>query len=114
MGSSGRNRFMARPLVKLPFVLLAFGLWILTCPALLAKANQSNLLNKQINKLFEQGKYQEAIPLAEQAVRLAKWVYGPDDPSTANSISKLGLLYYKTGEYAKAEPLYHEALQVRR
>ena len=27
----GRNRFMARPLAKSPFVLLALGLWILAC-----------------------------------------------------------------------------------
>ena len=74
---------MARPLAKSPFVLLALGLWILACPALLAKDANPNALNKQVNQLIEQGKYQKAIPLAEKAVEVAKRVRGPEHPDTA-------------------------------
>src|SRR5208282_139567 len=103
---------MARPLVKSPFVLLALALWILACPASQSDDAEFNLLNQQVHKLFEQGKYQEAIPLAEKAVELAKRVYGPEQPNTATSLNNLALLYLDMGEYAKAETLLQEALRI--
>jgi hypothetical protein len=57
---------MARPLAKSPFVLLALGLLILACPAGLTKDDDPNSLNQKVNQLIEQGKYQEAIPIAER------------------------------------------------
>ena len=96
---------MARPLAKSPFVLLALGLWILACPASQSDDDEFNSLNQQVQTLFKQGKYQEAIPLAEKAVELAKRVYGPEHPDTAPSLNNLAVLYQDMGEYAKAEPL---------
>ena len=104
---------MARPLAKSPFVLLALGLWILACPASQSDDDEFKSLNQQVHKLFEQGKYQEAIPLAENAVELAKRVYGPQRTYTASSLNSLAALYKYTGEYAKAEPLLQEALRIR-
>ena len=75
---------MARPLAKSPFVLLALGLWILACPASQSDDDEFNLLNQQVQTLFKQGKYQEAIPLAEKAVEVAKRVRGPEHPDTAH------------------------------
>ena len=103
---------MARPLGKSPFVLLALGLWILACPASFAKGDDPNALNQQVNQLIEQGKYQEAIPIAERAVELAKRVRGLEHPDTALSLNNLAELYQAMGEYAKAEPLYQEALRI--
>jgi hypothetical protein len=51
------NAFMARPLAKSPFVLLALGLWILACAASLAEDDDPNALNQQVNQLVAQGKY---------------------------------------------------------
>ena len=104
---------MARPLAKSPFVLLALGLWILACPASQSDDDEFKLLNQQVQTLFKQGKYQEAIPLAEKAVELTKRVYGPEQPNTAQSLNNLAVLYRVMGEYAKAEPLYQEALRIR-
>jgi tetratricopeptide (TPR) repeat protein len=105
---------MPRPLTKSPFVLLALGLWILACSASQSDDDEFNSLNQQVHKLFQQGKYQEAIPLAEKAVELAKRVYGPEHAGTATSLNNLALLYGDMGEYAKAEPLYQEALRIYR
>ena len=102
---------MARPLGKSPFVLLAFGLWILACTASLAKDDDPNALNQQVNQLIEQGKYQEAIPIAERAVEVAKSNRGPEDPESATALNNLGHLFTKIGDYAKAEPLLQKALQ---
>ena len=107
---------MARPLAKSPFVLLALGLWILACTTSWAEEddpNALNALNKQVNQLGEQGKYQEAIPIAERAVEVAKRVRGPENHETAEALNNLGLLFKKIGDYVKAEPLYQEALRIR-
>ena len=72
-------------IIKSPFVLLALGLWILACPASLAEDDDPNALNQQVNQLIEQGKYQEAIPMAERAVEMAKRVRGPEHSETADA-----------------------------
>src|SRR5260370_22252209 len=109
----GKNRFMTRSLAKALSVLLAVGLWILACPASLAEDDDPNALNQQVNQLIEQGKYQEAIPIAERAVEVSKRVRGPEQPETVEALNNLGLLFQKIGDYAKAEPLFQEALRIR-
>ena len=106
---------MTGALTKSPFVLLTLGLWIwiLACPASLAEDDDPNALNQEVKQLIEQGKYREAIPIAETAVEVAKRALGPEDPETAAALNNLGLLYRKIGDYAKAEPLLQEALRIR-
>src|SRR6516162_9848204 len=96
------NTLMTRPLAKSLFVLLALGLWNLACPASLAEDDDPNGLNQ----LIEQGRYREAIPIAERAVEVAKRVRGPEHPETADALQNLGLVFEKIGDYAKAEPLF--------
>ena len=88
---------MARRLAKSPFVLLALGLWILVCPASLAEDDDPNALNQQVNQLIEQGKYQEAIPIAERALEVANHTLGPDHPKTADALNDLGFIFQKIG-----------------
>jgi tetratricopeptide (TPR) repeat protein len=95
------------------FLLLTLCLWIFAGPASLAEDDDPNALNQQVNQLIKQGKYQEAIPIAEKAVEVAKRVRGPEDPDTTTALNNLGNLYQDMGEYAKAEPLLQEALRIR-
>ena len=104
---------MARPLAKSLFVLLTLGVWIFACSASQSDDDEFNLLKQRVQTLFKQGKYQEAIPLAEKAIELAKRVYGPEHPNTATSLNNLAELYDYMGEHAKAEPLLQEALRIR-
>src|SRR5260370_839508 len=104
---------MARPLAKSLFVLLALGLWILACPGSRAEDDDPTELNHQVDQLIEQGKYQEAIPIAERALEAAKRARGPEHPETADALNTLGLLLKKIRDYTKAEPLYQEALRIR-
>src|SRR5271165_4620070 len=103
---------MARPLVKSLFVLLALGFLIFASSSL-AEDEDLGSLNQRIYKLFAEGKYQEAIPLAEKAVEIATQVLGPEDPETATSLNNLGELYSNMHQYAKAEALLQEALRIR-
>src|SRR5271166_5612502 len=103
---------MARPLVKSLFVLLALGFLIFASSSL-AEDEDLGSLNQRIYKLFAEGKYQEAIPLAEKAVEIATRVLSPEDPETATSLNNLGELYSNMHQYAKAEALLQEALRIR-
>ena len=104
---------MARPLATVTFVLLALGLWLFAASASWVKQDNLRALDQRIYKLYEEGKYREAIPLAEQAVATARRLHGPEDPATATSLNNLALLYQAMGAYARAEPLLEEALRLR-
>jgi tetratricopeptide (TPR) repeat protein len=93
--------------------LIALGFWILASPKLFAEKDDPNALNQQVYQLIEQGKYQEAIPIAERAVEVARRVRAPEDLDRATSLNNLALLYRATGEHVKAEPLLQEALRIR-
>ncbi|NET67072.1 MAG: tetratricopeptide repeat protein [Moorea sp. SIO1G6] len=77
----------------------------------LAKAKQ---LNQQVIELYKQGKYSEAIPLAQDALRIRKQLLGEEHPDIATSLNDLGLLYDAMGRYEQAEPLLNQALEMRR
>jgi len=109
---------------KVTITFLALSFWVLAHTASSAEDHDPNALNQQVHHLIEQGKYQEALPIAEKAVEVAKRARGPEHLDTADALNNLGLLFKKSGdyaskldqamgEYAKAEPLLLEALQIR-
>jgi tetratricopeptide (TPR) repeat protein len=69
-------------------------------------------LNRQVVELYNQGKFNEAIDLAEQALNLAKSLYPSDHPDVATSLNNLALFYDSQGRYPEAEPLYKKALEM--
>ncbi|WP_424100900.1 CHAT domain-containing tetratricopeptide repeat protein [Moorena producens] len=77
----------------------------------LAKAKQ---LNQQVIDLNEQGKYSEAIPLAQEALIIRQQVLGEEHADVAESLNNLGELYREMGKYQQAEPLLTQALEMRR
>jgi tetratricopeptide (TPR) repeat protein len=66
---------------------------------------EAERLNQQVIQLYQQGKYNEAILLAEQALAIRKQQLG---------LNNLALLYYSQGRYSEAEPLYKQALAIRK
>jgi len=93
-------------------VLFALGLLIFGTSATIANDDDLGVLNQRILELTKQGKYQEAIPVAEKAVDIARRLRGPEHRDTATTLNNLASLYDDLGEYAKAEPLYQEALRI--
>ena len=71
-------------------------------------------LNSRMVTLYQQGKYAEAIPLAERAVTLARRHLGEEHPYYATSLNNLAVLYTSMGRYEDAEPLYQKAMEIRR
>ena len=70
-------------------------------------------LNRQIVQLYHEGKFKEAIPLAEKLVVLTKRAKGGEHPDTATSLNNLAMLYQAMGDYVKAKLLFKEALEIR-
>ncbi len=67
---------------------------------------------ERFDELYAQGRYQEALPFAEDAARLVEEEFGPDHPNTATLLNNLAAVYEAQARYADAEPLYKRALAI--
>ncbi|KPQ32593.1 MAG: Tetratricopeptide repeat, partial [Phormidium sp. OSCR] len=74
---------------------------------------EANRLNQQVIRLYEEGRYQEAILLVQQALEIRETALGESHPDVATSLNNLALLYYSQGNYNAAEPLYRRSLDIR-
>ncbi len=93
--------------------LLAALLWLALLPT--PVQSQSAALTSAYDRskeLYDQGRYEEALPFAEQALKLGEQEFRPDHPTTGKSVHILALLYRDQGRYAQAEPLYKRALAI--
>jgi CHAT domain-containing protein/Tfp pilus assembly protein PilF len=70
------------------------------------------MTNREVVKLFEQGRYQEAIALAEKTLAEREKAYGPDDPRVAFNLNNLAKLYESMGRYQEALPMYERARDI--
>ena len=75
--------------------------------------NELEALDQQIVELYEQGRYQEAIPLAERRVEIVEAQVGSEHLDVATSLNNLAELYRLQGRYEDAEPLYQRSLGIR-
>ena len=77
----------------------------------LAKAGK---LNQQVIQLEKEGKYAQAITLAERVLAIRKKALGNNHLDVATSLNSLAGLYTKQGKYSEAEPMYEQALSMRK
>lgn len=77
-------------------------------------AEDLTALNAELKQLYRQGKYTEAIPVAEKIRTLTERRYGPDHVESANAMNNLALLYIEKKQYAEAEKLAQQALAIYR
>ena len=75
--------------------------------------DQVDELNQRVVELIGKGQYDEALPVAERALELARNL-GEEDPDYASSLNNLAGLYDLMGNFAAAEPLYLEARDIYR
>jgi tetratricopeptide (TPR) repeat protein len=105
-----RRRLFARAIIAALLYLLQPG------PLLIAEEQDDlaklSSLHKQYTELYRAGKFNDAIPIAQEFLELSEKALGPDHPNTATALSNLALLYSSMGNYAKAEPLYERALEI--
>jgi CHAT domain-containing protein/Tfp pilus assembly protein PilF len=68
---------------------------------------------EESRKLRGEGKYDEALPLAEGALESRERLLGTEHPDVAAAIDNLADIYTERGAYVKAGPLYRRALETR-
>ena len=78
--------------------------------AIRLKANDLSALSNNISDLTEQGKYGEAVLVAERRLLFTEQRYGEDHPYVDTALLVLGDLYQHVGRYTDAEPLYQRFL----
>ena len=71
------------------------------------------VLRGQVSQLYSQGKYAEALTIAEPYVNLARQRDGDAHIEFATAIAWMGSVLIAQGRYAEAEPLYRRALDIR-
>jgi CHAT domain-containing protein/tetratricopeptide (TPR) repeat protein len=69
-------------------------------------------LHAEVIRLQGQGKYAQALPIAQRYVELARQKHGDDHPAFAIAISWLGAVYRDQGRLAEAEPLLRRSLAI--
>jgi len=72
----------------------------------------ASLAYKVAQYLRVRGRYAEAEPLYQRALRIRERAYGPDHAQVAPSLNDLAILYWCLGKYEQAEPLYRRALRI--
>jgi CHAT domain-containing protein/Tfp pilus assembly protein PilF len=65
-------------------------------------------------ELWGQGKYREALPVAEQALAIYQELFGEESAPCANWKRIVGDIHFMLNAYAAAEPYYHRAVALRR
>lgn len=69
---------------------------------------------QQFRTLFDAGRYEEALPLAEQLVAATREQYGADDRALAAPLTNLGTTQLRLNQFSAAEASYRRALEIVR
>src|SRR5262245_19470205 len=91
----------------------------LMCGVVLGEASHAQEQNDlarllgEVSRLHSQGKYADAIPIAERYVALARERHGEEHTEFATALVWLGLVYRAQGRYAEAEPLSRRSVAIR-
>ena len=94
-------------------IIFAFGLGFGLISNARAQQNTWDELNAQVDSLYGQGKFAEAVPVAKQLVEFAEKSFGADAPNVASSLNKLAVIYEEVGNLGGAEPLYRVTIDGR-
>lgn len=65
-------------LTRRTVTLFFFGLLVLSQPLVFAQEARWKELREQVEQLTKQGKYDEAPPLAQEAIKVAEDIFGPE------------------------------------
>jgi CHAT domain-containing protein/Tfp pilus assembly protein PilF len=77
-----------------------------------AQEAQWDDLNAQVQALYQEGKFAEALPIASKALQRAEAAFGPGNTKVATALNNLAALYSGQGSYDQALPLLRRALEI--
>jgi CHAT domain-containing protein/Tfp pilus assembly protein PilF len=107
-----RPGFPFRALLACAFAALAF---CAGAPAAWAgqPLAEADGLRAQVVRLHGEGRYREAIPLAQRDLAIREKTFGPAHPNLTASLLNLAELYSQVAAYPQAAPLYRRALDIQ-
>lgn len=73
---------------------------------------RAHTLDQEALQFYREGRFGDAIPVANEALAIREKALGPEHPDVAASLSNLGLLCLHQGRYAEAEPFLKRALAI--
>ena len=74
---------------------------------------EATRLTESVLKLFNEDKFDEALPLAKRALQIREKLLPPNDPRVATSLSYLGDVYIAKRDYKAAREIVARLLQVQ-
>jgi TonB family protein len=77
-----------------------------------AELAEADKLSMEVVKLFNEGKYNEALPLAKRAVELKEKALGKEALALADTLNNLGALYMAKTDYRNADSAYKRSLAI--
>jgi type II secretory pathway pseudopilin PulG len=83
---------MFKPFCLLPILIISI-LFLISIPQISypqqTDLENAKILNQEVINLFQQGRYGEAIPIAEKVLTISEKVLGPEHPDTATTLNNL-------------------------
>ncbi|MDA2917109.1 tetratricopeptide repeat protein, partial [Nitrospinae bacterium AH_259_B05_G02_I21] len=79
------------------------------CSITLAQEKPWMTLNQEAHQLYQQGKHQEGVKVAKEALSVAEKIFGTDSPVAAISLNNLAQLYRAQGNDDEAKKLLARA-----
>lgn len=73
---------------------------------------EASQLSQQVIRLYNEGKYDEALPLAKRAVEIREKILGKEDPLLADALANLGAVLMAMKNYGNAQSQYEKALSI--
>lgn len=95
------------------FVLLTSLLLIPQSPQQSPELKESSDLSLSVVKLFKEGKFDEAIPLAKRALEIRERLLPPNDPMVLTALGNLGDLYNAKADYNAAKKMFERLLPMQ-
>src|SRR5687768_7588790 len=77
-----------------------------------AELEEARTLNESAVKLFNQGKYDEALPLAKRALQIREKLLPRNDPQISSSLTNLGEILMARRDYKPAKEIFQRLLQI--
>ncbi len=74
--------------------------------------SEATKLEKQVSELGRQGRYRDAIPIAERIVAVRQRHFGNDYAIVARSLNDQAIMCHSAGRYAEAETLFRQAVAI--
>jgi len=92
-----------------------FAMLLLGSPSLARQAPESSeaeSLAAAVDRLYREGRFDEAIVLAERSLSIQERELGPDHPGVVDAINNLALLYLTADDFPAAETLFKRVLVI--